>query len=213
MKKKGNMELWNSWSKTNPDDTKPVRFGARKFTAIDPYSQIRKMTETFGPLGSGWSYEAHLEEGMLQVGLVCYRIELRVTGHTHPENKAVVHVGSARLNNKNGVDDDAPKKAITDGLTKCFSMLGMNADVFEGKFDDNKYVIERRKEEAWDAERSAFCAEIENLGFVYDDVAAWCEMKGNPRPSNMTAHQREQLLNHLATPEGREAINATATGD
>ena len=37
-------------------------------------------------------------------------------------------------------DEDAVKKAVTDGLTKCLSYLGFNADVFLGLFDDNKYV-------------------------------------------------------------------------
>ena len=36
-------------------------------------------------------------------------------------------------------NDDAPKMALTDGLTKAISHLGFNADVFLGKFDDNKY--------------------------------------------------------------------------
>ena len=41
---------------------------------------------------------------------------------------------------KDKLDDDAPKKAITDGLTKAISHLGFNADVFLGKFDGNKYT-------------------------------------------------------------------------
>ena len=39
-------------------------------------------------------------------------------------------------------DHDALKKAGTDALTKCLSYLGFNADIFMGKFDDNKYVAE-----------------------------------------------------------------------
>ena len=37
-------------------------------------------------------------------------------------------------------DTDCMKKATTDGLTKCLSFLGFNADIFLGKFDDCKYV-------------------------------------------------------------------------
>ena len=48
---------------------------------------------------------------------------------------------------KNGnLDDEAPKKAMTDAMTKAFSHLGMSADVFLGKFDDSKYVQEVKKE-------------------------------------------------------------------
>jgi len=41
------------------------------------------------------------------------------------------------------------KKATTDGITKCLSMLGFNADVFLGKFDDNKYVQELKNKAEW----------------------------------------------------------------
>ena len=36
--------------------------------------------------------------------------------------------------------DDCYKKLATDALTKALSRLGFNSDVFEGKFDDSKYV-------------------------------------------------------------------------
>ena len=38
------------------------------------------------------------------------------------------------------LDDDCIKKVATDALTKGLSKLGFNADVFMGRFDDNKYV-------------------------------------------------------------------------
>jgi hypothetical protein len=46
----------------------------------------------------------------------------------------------------NSLDDEAPKKAMTDALTKAMSHLGMSADIFLGKFDDNKYVQTKTKE-------------------------------------------------------------------
>jgi len=39
-------------------------------------------------------------------------------------------------------DTDCFKKATTDGVTKCLSLIGFNADVFLKKFNDNKYVQE-----------------------------------------------------------------------
>ena len=44
-----------------------------------------------------------------------------------------------------GLDDEAPKKAMTDAMTKAFSHLGVSADVFLGLFDNNKYVEEMTK--------------------------------------------------------------------
>jgi len=43
-------------------------------------------------------------------------------------------------------DDEAFKKATSDGITKALSYLGFSADVFMGKWDDNKYVSELRKQ-------------------------------------------------------------------
>ena len=38
------------------------------------------------------------------------------------------------------LDDEAPKKAMTDAMTKALSHLGVSADVFLGMFDNSKYV-------------------------------------------------------------------------
>ena len=57
MKKKENMNLWNSLAPSDLKYLKKVSFGVRKFTSIDPQYQIRKMTERFGPVGVGWGYD------------------------------------------------------------------------------------------------------------------------------------------------------------
>ena len=38
--------------------------------------------------------------------------------------------------------EDAPKMAVTDGLTKALSHLGFNADVFLGEHDGSKYAAD-----------------------------------------------------------------------
>lgn len=38
--------------------------------------------------------------------------------------------------------EDAPKMAVTDGLTKALSHVGCNADVFLGEMDGNKYAAD-----------------------------------------------------------------------
>ena len=42
-------------------------------------------------------------------------------------------------------DDEAFKKATTDGITKSLSYLGFSADIFMGRWDDSKYVEGLRK--------------------------------------------------------------------
>jgi hypothetical protein len=73
---------------------------------------------------------------------------------------------------------------------------------------------ERRPEPAptakkWtDKERAAFCAELGTLGYGYDNVAAWCESMGRPRPSLMEPAQRSSLLSALTTPATRAKLDA-----
>jgi len=45
---------------------------------------------------------------------------------------------------KGRMAEDAPKMAITDGLTKALSHLGFNADVFLGEMDGNKYAADSK---------------------------------------------------------------------
>ena len=54
----------------------------------------------------------------------------------------------APLGKANGkLDDEAPKKAMTDALTKAFSHIGLCKDVFLNEFDGNKYVIDDFEEQ------------------------------------------------------------------
>ena len=137
------LSLWNLVSKTDPKNTKKVKFG-REFTAIDPYSQIYEATKQFGTAGTGWGWTVE-------------RIEYTPTNELailvrlwHGVRESYIEQwGQAGLyidNKDTKKDGDCFKKATTDGLTKCLSYLGFNAEVFMGKFDDNKYVQQMASE-------------------------------------------------------------------
>ena len=137
------LSLWNLVSKTDPKNTKKVKFG-REFTAIDPYSQIYEATKQFGTAGTGWGWTVE-------------RIEYTPTNELailvrlwHGVRESYIEQwGQAGLyidNKDTKKDGDCFKKATTDGLTKCLSYLGFNADVFMGKFDDNKYIQQMASE-------------------------------------------------------------------
>lgn len=125
-----NMDLWNSVVETDPAITKQVAYGKRKFTTMDAYNQIRRATELWGPVGVGWGWDATFAvyDGVCFATIVLW--------HSSDRSKYFTTVGSAKMGN----DGEAPKKALTDGITKGLSYVGFNADVFLGKFDDNKYV-------------------------------------------------------------------------
>ena len=175
--KNPNGELWNTVSKTDPAHVKEVRKGARKFSAIDAYSQIKAATALFGPVGQGWGWvvkdtkfwgEAH---GDNHTNLCMVHITLWwkpvMTGDTKTDNPfdndkrefdAIgMNIISRRPKDKDYVslDDDCMKKALTDAITKGLSYLGFNADVFFGAFDDNKYVADLEREIAERAQQPA----------------------------------------------------------
>tara|TARA_B100000683_G_scaffold250589_1_gene265833 strand:+ start:65 stop:742 length:678 start_codon:yes stop_codon:yes gene_type:complete len=138
-----NMKIWETLSKTNPEFTKPLPgYGGKTLTTIDPMYQIQMMTDLFGPVGIGWKYKVDYK---YIDGLVFAEVTIKYFTDEWHEYGPVCSVQN--LSKKNGnLDDEAPKKAMTDAMTKAFSHLGMSADVFLGKFDDSKYVEQMKQE-------------------------------------------------------------------
>ena len=133
---KKNMALWESVCKTDPKNTKHVNQRGG-FTAIGAQSQIKAATEQFGMMGVGWgtkneSYEV-LGSTLLKYQAILWFMFEGEKGE-FPIASSILIVSGDR------VDDDCIKKVQTDAITKGLSRLGFNSDVFEGAFDDNKYV-------------------------------------------------------------------------
>jgi len=134
---KSHMELWNSVEITDPKYTKKVNQRGG-FTAIGAQYQLMRATETFGPMGAGWGVKTEHIQKWEDVGLAVYEATL---WYVIGDKEHYIPIHSAIKYHSNGrVDDDFYKKVATDALTKGLSKLGFNADVFMGKFDDNKYV-------------------------------------------------------------------------
>lgn len=138
-----NLSLWLSVEKTNPEHTKAVTFG-RAITAIDPYHQIKNATEQFGPVGIGWGWSVERVEytPTNEIALLVRLWHTEKTNTFDQWGQASLFIDRAEKKK----DTDCFKKATTDGVTKCLSLIGFNADVFLGKFEDNKYVQELTKE-------------------------------------------------------------------
>ncbi len=161
-----NLRLWNAVAKTNPAHTKKVEFG-RKFTSIDAHWQIMRATETFGPIGEGWGYSVQHSTITLAPEMILAIADVTIWWSGQDDDPGVKRgeYGPIRatcemwsVERKFGkivyeddkpkmrADEDAPKKAMTDALTKGLSHLGFSADVFLGLFDDNRYVQKMQKE-------------------------------------------------------------------
>jgi hypothetical protein len=155
-----NLDIWNGFEKTDPSHTKPFsRGGGFKGTAINGTYIVKKLTERFGPCGKGWKFVIEAEtihegstlkngdKAKVHVirGHIDYLLD-QVWYSTSPQFGQTMFVDE----NKYGpfTDEEAPKKSITDCISKCAVMLGIGADVHLGLFDDNKYVNQRKQEEA-----------------------------------------------------------------
>lgn len=141
-------QLWDSVCKTDPAHTKKfTKGGGFSGTAIKPFYLMHKATQTFGVCGIGWGWD-ELENKVVG-GVWCSKVELWFNYNN--QRGAIQQWGQTVMQgtNKHGafVDEEAPKKAVTDAVTKCLSYLGFAGDVHMGLFDDSKYVDERVKEE------------------------------------------------------------------
>ena len=151
------MVLWDRLFPTDPRQTKTFkRAGGFSGTAIKPYWVIMRATEEFGPAGVGWgwnelAFEIYTErESGRAIWFSKVEVWYNLDGAVHrvgPQWGATELVAFRGESKSVFVDEEAAKKAITDGITKCLSYLGLAGDVHMGLFDDSKYVAERRMEE------------------------------------------------------------------
>jgi hypothetical protein len=146
-KDKNNLSLWESVSVTDPKHTREVKVGARKFTAVDAYYQLKTATEVFGSFGDGYGLENidHKLEKLegtpvtLLITKAVFYYYKETTKKTIPltTSTPLVYVTGK---GKTMTDDEAFKKNETDLITKALSRLGFNSDVFLGKYDDSRYI-------------------------------------------------------------------------
>jgi len=137
MKEVNNTILWDKFKHTDPSYTKPFPKFGKTLTTIDPMYQVMTMTRVFGPVGKGWSYDAkyhYTDANVFAEVKIVYCIDDIWYRYGPVSSVCALYKANSKL------DDEAPKKALTDAMTKGFSHLGVSADVFLGMFDNSKYV-------------------------------------------------------------------------
>jgi hypothetical protein len=136
-----NYYIWDKAKATDPAWTKPFPKFGKTLTTIDPMSQVMCMTGLFGPVGKGWRFKntyTYTDQNVFAEVIIQWKDNDTWYGYGPISSVCALY-------KKNGsLDDEAPKKATTDALTKGFSYLGLNADVFLGMFDNNKYISEMK---------------------------------------------------------------------
>lgn len=141
----GNLDLWNAVDDIDPKFTKPISGRDYSGTSPNPQYLIKLATEKLGPVGHGFGWTV-TADGFQQMGdnyLHWCRIRFwwKLDGATgdfeaYGQTKAAYTTSGGKYR----VDEDAPKKSLTDAITKALSQLGFAANIFLGRWDDNKYV-------------------------------------------------------------------------
>lgn len=202
-----NMALWNSVCVTDPEAVKPITGKQYKGNSPRPFWLVQRATETFGPCGTGWGmevvnerFERLTESDVLHVALV--RVWYRLDG---AEKSYIEQMGQTKAvyMSKNGVmvDEDAPKKSVTDAMVKCLSYIGFAGDIFSGRWDDSKYVEYAREETARRESQEALEAAMEAMKAAPDLEtlqahfrAAWSMYKPHQTEIKQVYDQRKASL-------------------
>lgn len=153
-----NLTLWNEFADIDPKFTKPITGKTYKGTSPNPQYVIMCLTELFGPVGIGFGWRVVAEE-FIPLGpktLHWCRIEF---WHTKRENTYESYGQTLAAYPTSGgsfmVDEDAPKKSLTDAIIKAASHVGIAANIFLGRWDDQKHVAEVNSEYRRDEKKSS----------------------------------------------------------
>lgn len=153
-----NLALWEKLGKTDPAHTKGFkRGGGFTGTAIKPMWSYKRMTEEFGPCGTGWGIgeptfqvvNGDNREILVYCTASIWYGEDRKTVYGVGGDKIVTHIKANSQYNRPERwenDDEAFKKAFTDAITNALKLIGVGADVHMGLFDDSKYVNTLKQE-------------------------------------------------------------------
>jgi hypothetical protein len=168
--------LWQRVCVTDPKAVKPITGKQYSGNSPKPYWIVERLTDEFGPCGIGWGFkiinerfERFTETDSLHVAAVQFwyvldgqRGELEQIGQTKASYTSAA--------GKFILDEDAPKKSVTDALVKCASYLGFAGDIFSGRWDDSKYVKEAGAE--WEARKREAASP---QGMAPEIVADWVQ--------------------------------------
>jgi len=151
-----NKALWLRVCVTDPKAVKPITGKQYSGNSPKPYWIVERLTDEFGPCGIGWGFSILSERferfGEGKTAEALHIAVVRFWYMLDGKRGEIEQMGQTRSSyitssGKFIVDEDSPKKSVTDGMVKCLSMLGFAGDIFSGQWDDSRYV-------EWAAEES-----------------------------------------------------------
>lgn len=159
---------------TDPKHVKPITGKQYSGNSPKPYWVVERLTDEFGPCGIGWGFqilseriERFSETESLHIAVVRFWYEW---DGKRGELEQIGQTKASYMSSKDKfiLDEDAPKKSVTDALIKCASYIGFAGDIFSGRWDDSKYVAEAAAE--W--ERRTHTVNPERESWLADWLAA-----------------------------------------
>jgi len=177
-----NMEIWDRVKKTDLKYTKEGGKETNFLTSINGLYCAMRATEVFGICGIGWGWdilEERYDQGVLHkhengdYHAVTHTIKIKLWFVIGEKRGEIPHFGHTPYIMRSTfgayMDNEAPKKSLTDAIKKCLSMIGVGADIHLGQMDDQSYkaslVLEAKQErESKKAEKmSELSAEIRKI--------------------------------------------------
>ena len=184
----GNLDLWNKHADIDPAFTKPITGKAYKGTSPSPQYVIHCLTDMFGPVGQGFGWDVAAEGWQPLGDEVLHWCRIRFW-HTDRANGFDAYGQTkALMKTKNGLmaDEDAPKKSLTDAIVKAASQIGVAANIFLGRWDDQKYVaqVTEEKRAAEQADAVAEATKVLSAAETVEDMTErWKKLPAHIRDS------------------------------
>lgn len=133
---------WDRFADIDPKFTKAITGKPYKGTSPNPQYVIKCLTEIFGPVGEGFGWDV-VAEDFTPMGdellhwcrIKFWHTDRANTFDSYGQTKAIMKTKSGFMS-----DEDAPKKSLTDAVIKAASHVGIAANIFLGRWDDQKYV-------------------------------------------------------------------------
>lgn len=142
-----NMEVWGKLEKTPKEAQKEITAGRLKgFTDINPMWRFKRLTEVFGPCGTGWKFEvvgSNVLPGANDEIAAFVNVLLYYKRPNGEWSEGVPGMGGSMFVAKESkgmhTSDECFKMALSDAIGTACKALGMSADIYFSK-DRSKYT-------------------------------------------------------------------------
>lgn len=148
-----NMRFWKAAQRTNPAAVKPITGRDYGGSSPNPTYIIARATQVLGPVGIGWGWHVQSEAFETFGTDVLHWCRIRVwigeparSFDSYGQTKAAYIAKRGTPSEYMKLDEDAPKKSLTDAIIKALAQLGFAHDIFLGRWDDQKYVATLQEE-------------------------------------------------------------------